>query len=330
MTYYIESRQTDPAYNLALEQAVFDSADPSDAYFMLWQNHNAIIIGRHQNTLEEINSAFVTEHGISVVRRLSGGGAVYHDLGNLNFTFITPAGTADKIDFSFFCRPVQKALLPLGVPVEISGRNDMTVEGKKFSGNAQYIKNNRIMHHGTILFDSDLQMLSGALKAKDKVESKAVKSVPGKVTNIKPYMEKIIDFQKFRDIFMKNMIAEFQMQELSLTSGHLEMAADLREKVYSQWDWNYGRSPPYTLRKTRRVEGCGKIDIFLDIGREGLIAGAAIYGDFFSRNEPKVLCDILTGHHLEYNELMAALAGTDISQYINALEANTFIKLLLE
>jgi len=148
---YIESRNSSPFHNLALEQFVFDNLGLENDCFMLWQNDNSIIVGKHQNTSGEINAAFVKERNITVARRLSGGGAVYHDLGNLNFTFITGAEKTEGIDFSVFCEPIGKALRSFGVPVEISGRNDMTVDGKKFSGNAQYIKNGRVMHHGTIL-----------------------------------------------------------------------------------------------------------------------------------------------------------------------------------
>ncbi len=154
MTYYLPSTNTNPYYNLALEQYVFDSLPREHSYFMLWQNDNSIIIGKHQNTVSEINAAYVAERGIRVARRLSGGGAVYHDMGNLNFTFITDS-RGDAFDFSMFCRPIQKALGEMGVQVEIAGRNDMTIEGKKFSGNAQYIKNGRVMHHGTLMYDTD-------------------------------------------------------------------------------------------------------------------------------------------------------------------------------
>ena len=130
---YIKSPSTDPHFNLALEQYVFDEMDRSQEYFMLWQNDNAIIIGKHQNTVREINSSYVKEHDISVVRRLSGGGAVYHDLGNLNFTFIVSENGLEQFDFGSFCRPIVKALGHFGVKAEINGRNDMTIDGKKFS-----------------------------------------------------------------------------------------------------------------------------------------------------------------------------------------------------
>jgi len=331
MIYYIESRDTDPSRNLALEQFVFDSLDRGHSYFMLWQNHNAIIVGKHQNTLEEINAAFVKEKGIRVVRRLSGGGAVYHDLGNLNFTFITAADKQEGIDFAAFCEPIRNALLSFGIPVEISGRNDMTVEGKKFSGNAQYIKEGRVMHHGTILYDSDMGILSQALKpGTDKIESKGVKSTRSRVTNIRPYMKTDMSINGFWAALKDFMVSAFDMVELSLGPVQDAAVEELREKVYSQWGWNYGNSPPHTLRKARRIEGCGKIEILLDLGKEGIINNAAFYGDFFGNRDPAELGDLLKGHHLEREELKDTLKDTDISQYFHALDTGAFLALLLE
>jgi lipoate-protein ligase A len=331
MVYYIESRDTDPSRNLALEQFVFDNLDRKNNYFMLWQNHNAIIVGKHQNTLEEINAAFVKEKGIRVVRRLSGGGAVYHDLGNLNFTFITDADKQGGIDFAVFCEPIRNALLSLGVPVEISGRNDMTVDGKKFSGNAQYIKEGRVMHHGTILYDSDMGVLSQALKpGVDKIESRGVKSVQSRVTNIRPYMKTDMNVACFWAALKDFMVSAFDMGELTLGLGQNAAVEELKGRVYSQWSWNYGNSPPYTLRKARRIEGCGKIEILLDLGKEGIINNAAFYGDFFGSREPAELGDMLKGRHLEREALKEVLLGADISLYFHALDTDAFLALLLE
>jgi lipoate-protein ligase A len=337
MNYYIESRDTDPRRNLALEQFVFDRLDRSHSYFMLWQNHNAIIVGKHQNTHSEINAAFVNERNISVVRRLSGGGAVYHDLGNLNFTFITGAG-ADKahpleagIDFAAFCGPIQKALRSLGVPVEIAGRNDMTVEGTKFSGNAQYLKQGRIMHHGTILYDSDLSVLSQALNVpEDKIESKGIKSVRSRVTNIRPYMQTDMPINDFWTALKKFMFDGFDMREYVLSPEENAEVEKLTSRIYAQWSWNYGASPAYNVRKTRRIEGSGKFEILLDVEKEGIIKNIAFYGDFFGSADPEELGALLAGHHLNYGELKETLSDTDISRYFHNLGAEEFLSLLLE
>ena len=333
MIHYIESRHSDPYWNLALEQFVFDKLPAENSYFMLWQNHNSIIVGKHQNTQEEINASFVKEHNITVARRLSGGGAVYHDLGNLNFTFISDADKPGNIDFSLFCEPISRALKSFGVPVEISGRNDMTVEGKKFSGNAQYIKQKergpRVMHHGTILYDSDLSVLAQALKpGDDKIVSKGIKSIQSRVTNIRPYMNVDLPLADFWEALKNQISAAFGMEDYALGPEQKTEVDELRDKVYSQWSWNYGNSPPYTLRRARRIEGCGRIEVFIDIIREGKINNIGFYGDFFANQDPAELGEILRGHYFKYEEIVAAIGGLDISQYFNSLTKEDFLALL--
>ena len=172
---YILLDSTDPARNLAAEQTVFDLLPRDRSYLMLWRNDNAVIIGKYQNTLAEINKPYIDANQIRVVRRLSGGGAVYHDLGNLNYTFITDAGNTEVMDLHLFCQPVVRTLAVLGVKAELNGRNDITVDGKKISGNAQYLRSGRIMHHGTLLFDSDLDIVSQALKVdEEKISAKPI------------------------------------------------------------------------------------------------------------------------------------------------------------
>ncbi|MDR2953060.1 MAG: lipoate--protein ligase, partial [Treponema sp.] len=327
--FYVESRNTDPYFNLALEQFVFDSLDASYSFFMLWQNHNSIIVGKHQNTHAEINAAAVKELGINVVRRLSGGGAVYHDMGNLNYTFITNAGADDAFDFSAFYGPIKDALVSFGVPVETSGRNDMTVQGKKFSGNAQYLKRGRVLHHGTILYDSDLEMLSRALKvSNDKIESRGIRSVRGRVANIRPYMKKDLSIGEFWNALIKHIFESFSMREYVLSTEEITKVEELKERVYSQWAWNYGASPPHNVRKTRRVEGCGTFEILLDVGDLGIIKNVAFYGDFFGNVEPVLLAEMLKGLRLERSELAGALRNVDISAFFHNLDAETFLDML--
>jgi lipoate-protein ligase A len=327
----IESRNTDPRFNLALEQFVFDSLDGSQSYFMLWQNHNSIIVGKHQNTEAEINAAAVKELGISVVRRLSGGGAVYHDMGNLNYTFITDAGANNTVDFAAFYGPIKEALVSFGVPVEISGRNDMTVHGMKFSGNAQYIKRSRIMHHGTILYDSDLDMLSKALKvSNDKIESRGIRSIRGRVTNIRPYMKTDMPVGDFWDALKNYMFESFSMREYVLSAEEIGRVEELKKRVYSQWTWNYGASPPHNVRKTRRVEGCGTFEILLDVGTEGVINNIAFYGDFSGNEDPALLVEMLKGRHLERGEMYNVLRNVDVSAFFYNMDEETFLAILFE
>ncbi|HEU8383932.1 TPA: lipoate--protein ligase [Streptococcus pneumoniae] len=175
---YIINHSNDTAFNIALEEYAFKHLLDEDQIFLLWINKPSIIVGRHQNTIEEINRDYVRENGIEVVRRISGGGAVYHDLNNLNYTIISKEDENKAFDFKSFSTPVINTLAQLGVKAEFTGRNDLEIDGKKFCGNAQAYINGRIMHHGCLLFDVDLSVLANALKvSKDKFESKGVKSV---------------------------------------------------------------------------------------------------------------------------------------------------------
>jgi len=329
MFYYIDNTNTSPFYNLALEQTIFDCLDKKHSYCTLWQNYNSVIVGKYQNTAAEIFKPFIEANGINVVRRLSGGGAVYHDLGNINFTFITDADS-DGLNFSAFCLPVKEALLSFGVPAEISGRNDIVIEGKKISGNAQYIIGKRVMHHGTLLYDTNLDMLEKALSADGNIQSKGIKSVRSRVTNIKPYMKNDLPVEDFFKTLKEFLVKSFNMQIYTLKDNEIAAAENLRDTVYSQWSWNYGSSPPYNVRKSRRINGCGTVEILLDVAKEGKIANITFYGDFFSNDDPLKLAAILTGHHLERNELTKVLSEIDISRYFHNMDNDTFIELLFE
>lgn len=179
---------TDPYYNLAVEEYLFSHAE--EDVFMLWQNASTVVIGKNQNAYAELDLDAIRQRGITVARRITGGGAVYHDMGNVNFSFVSPHAGQEGIDFAAFCRPIVEALRELGVAAELSGRNDLLVEGKKFSGNAQHAANGRVLHHGTLLFDSDLEVLSAVLRPdEEKLRTKAIRSVSSRVTNLRPYLQ---------------------------------------------------------------------------------------------------------------------------------------------
>ena len=175
---YINNNSNDAYYNMALDEYVANHLNPDNDYFYFYQNTPTVVIGRNQNTIEEVNLDYVKKHGITVVRRMSGGGAVYHDLGNINFSFVVNYSQEDFNSMERFARAIIKALEKLGLKAEFTGRNDITLDGKKFSGNAQYVTKKRILHHGTLLFDSDLTVLTKALNVKaEKISSKGIKSV---------------------------------------------------------------------------------------------------------------------------------------------------------
>lgn len=327
--YYIESPYTDPSVNLALEQYIFENLDRDSEYCMLWQNDNAIIIGKHQNTFAEIDRQYVADHGIRVVRRLSGGGAVYHDLGNINYTFIAGDNNGGAFDFSTFCAPVLKVLKTLGAQPEINGRNDMTINGRKFSGSSQYMRWGRVMHHGTILFDSNLETVQRALSVpKDKLQSKGLPSVKSRVTNVKPHLSREVTTKEFFFILRDFLFREYGLVPYELTEKDWKAVRELRDAVYACWEWNYGRSPSFAIVKERRVEGVGKLEIHMD-AKNGVISRIAFFGDYFGNGDPGELSSRLIGRKLEESDLSDALAGVEIGCYFARLDRGTFIDILL-
>ncbi len=325
---YLVLDGVDPARNLATEQYVFDALPRDRAYFMLWRNDNAIIIGKHQNTLAEINEPYVRAHGIRVVRRLSGGGAVYHDLGNLNFTFIMDAGDTSKLDFRLFCLPVVRTLEQLGIRAEVNGRNDIVIDGKKFSGNSQYLREGRVMHHGTILFDSDLSVVADALRVDEsKIRAKGVKSVRSRVTNVRPLLPSDCTLSTFRETLLQNVLRETPGAPYDLTAEDLDAIEKLRAERYATYAWNYGASPECTLLRRARIEGCGTVEAYFAV-EHGVIGSLAFRGDFFSIDEPEALAERFIGLRPEKEQFEAALRGVDASRCFVGMTNEAFLALL--
>lgn len=327
---FIDVPSTDPAFNLALEQYAFDSLPRDRNWFMLWRNHNAIVIGRHQNTLAEINEAAVREKGVTVVRRLSGGGAVYHDLGNLNFTFIQDAAQGGRLDMGLFCRPVAQALRTMGVDAQVNGRNDITINGKKFSGNAQYSREGRVMHHGTIMYDSDLDAVGLVLRVNpEKIQAKGVRSVRSRVTTVRAHMPRPVPLEEFKALLLQEISRERPMEPYYLTEGDIAAVEAIKKSRYDRWEWNYGVSPPCDLPRCRRVEGCGTVEARIRL-KEGCITSIDFFGDFFSAVEPDELAQVLQGCPLREEDLRIRLAGVDVSRYLAGLATEGLIRILLE
>lgn len=325
---YLDLYTTDPADNLACEQYVFDALPRDRSYFMLWQNDNAVIVGKYQNTLAEINEDFVRSNGVRVVRRLSGGGAVYHDLGNLNFTFITDADALNTMNFRVFCEPVVRTLAKFGVKAEINGRNDMTIDGKKFSGNAQYRRQGRVMHHGTIMFCSDLRKVSQALRVDErKFQSKAIKSVRSRVTNVADYLPRRVTLAEFRRTLLADIAESAGGTPYPLTEKDLAGIEALRAARYATWEWNYGFSPDCSIRRSARIEGCGTVTVLLSVSR-GMIADMRFEGDFFSLLEPDGLAARFIGCRADAEGYAAALREVDVSAYFVGLTNAALLALL--
>lgn len=325
----IKNDSLDPRFNLALEEYVVKEMDPSKDYLILWQNAPSVIIGRNQNTLEEINREYVEKHGINVVRRLSGGGAVYHDLGNLNYTFVTTSTDEIRNNFRRFTEPVIKALARLGVKAEHTGRNDITIDGKKFSGNAQYYYQDRVLHHGTILFDSDLERVQEVLTVRaDKIASKGIKSVRSRVTNVVDYLPERISVKEFQELLEKLLLEERDEENsvYRLREKDLERVHQLREARYATWEWNYGKSPKFNLKKGERFAG-GYVEVLLDIDK-GLVVNCKIHGDFFGKREVAELEEGLTGLRHEPETIREYLARLSFEEYMAGITREEFFSCL--
>ena len=325
----VVNNHTDPRINLAVEEYVLNYLDPSEEYAILWQNEPTVVIGRNQNTLAEVNSSFIKERGIHVVRRLSGGGAVYHDLGNLNFTFIVDAEKERVSNFEYFTRPVIQALASLGVQAEFSGRNDITIDGKKFSGNAQYWSKGRLLHHGTILFNSDLSVVQEALNVKaDKLQSKGVKSVRSRVTNIYPYLKSPITIEEFKEILWKYLIPDGEGREYILSEEEWAIVHRIKEERYARWDWNYGASPECEIEKEARFTG-GKLELKFNV-KDGLIQDLHIFGDFFGRKDVRELAQLLNGKQYRESVVEEVLGRIEFGEFFFNISREEFLQCLFE
>jgi lipoate-protein ligase A len=323
----IRNESKDPHFNLALEEYALNYLDPKEDYVIIWQNEPSVIIGRNQNTTEEVNAKFIKDNNIHVVRRLSGGGAVYHDLGNLNFTFIVNSDKDVVSNFKKFTEPVINALGKLGINAEFSGRNDITIDGKKFSGNAQYYAKNRLLHHGTILFNSDLAVVQEALNVKiDKLQSKGIKSVRSRVTNIFPYLKQEVSVEEFKDILLRFLMGDenYKEKEYILNESDLSKIRELMEERYLKWQWNYGESPAFDVEKAMRFEG-GKLELKFNV-KDGLLQELKIQGDFFGKKDVKEVENILKGKQYRYESIRETLDYIDFIEYFSAITVDDFVE----
>lgn len=320
----IKHENTDPWFNLAAEEYVLKNF--TEDCFMLWRNANAIIVGKHQNTLAEINLDYVKEKNIKVVRRLSGGGTVYHDLGNLNFTFIMNGSDGQLVNFRKYTRPILDVMRKLGIDARFEGRNDLTIDGKKFSGNAEHVYKNRILHHGTLLFSSEISDLNNALRVNPlKYKDKAVKSVRSRVTNISEHLKKNISVTEFRNLIMDHIMSVYSdCLAYEFSDTDLKSILELSENKYSRWEWNFGYSPQYAMQKMIKTNG-GFIEIHLNVDN-GIIREAKIYGDFFNRKDISEVEDLLSGTPHTEEAIMEKLTSISFGEYFHNVDPPEFAK----
>lgn len=318
------NENTSLSFNMAAEEYMMKHFN--DDIFMLWRAERSVLIGKNQNAIAEINYDYVKENNIDVVRRLSGGGTVFCDLGNTNFAFIVTDKKSFS-DFRKFTKPILEVLQKLGVNAEFSGRNDLTIEGKKFSGNAQYKYKDRLLHHGTLLFSSDLGDLTKSINPpKIKYESKGISSVKSRVTNIKAHLKDDIDIMKFRKLINNHILETVDDAEFyQFTESDIKEIESIEKERFNTWAWNYGNSPKFKSTNSNKFKG-GVLEIHYEI-LKGKIQGVKFFGDFFSRHDVSDIETKLINVLHEENEIKSALSQFNLDDYFKNISADEVVSL---
>src|SRR5690554_1776672 len=321
---------TDPMLNLAMEKYVLKYIPTDDSYFLFYINKPSIIIGKNQNTLEEIIEPYIRQKGIKVVRRLSGGGAVYHDEGNLNFSFITADDGNSFHNFKKFTQPIVNALREMGIDAALSGRNDILVGDRKISGNAQFSQKGRMFSHGTLMLDADIDEVVNALKVNAaKIASKGIKSIRSRVANINEFLAEPLSMGDFKQLILEAIFKEQGgIEEYTLGPDDWEIINRISREKYQQWEWNYGSPPKFNIAKSKRFPS-GNVDVRLDV-HHGLITEVHIYGDFFGLGDVKELEDALLAVQFNRTGIEAALQRVDVKSFLGQISKEEFVDLLVD
>lgn len=327
---FIDAQSNDPKLNTAIEFYAFNELAKKDDVFMLWINKPCIVVGKNQNTTEEINQKYCDDNNIDIVRRVSGGGAVYHDLNNLNYTIISNGKQGQEFDFKSFSQPVLDALASLGVEATFTGRNDLEIDGRKFCGNAQYVRSGRIMHHGCLMFDVDTSVLSEALKvSKDKIESKGIKSVRSRVTNIKDHLpNKDMTVIDFKEALKKYMNEKFGMEEYTFSDEEMSKIKEIQKEKNDSWDWVYGKNPEFNIKRNRRL-ATGKIEANIQVDK-GIITAVKFFGDFFGVMDVSDIAHKLEGVKYTKEEITKVLEKEDINSYFLGATLEEVVEIIVD
>lgn len=324
---YIETGSKDVYFNFGLEY-YFTAVKPmNETVFLFWRTDPTLMVGKYQNTLEEINQKYVDEHKIQVVRRMSGGGTIYTDPGGWQFTFIE-YGDNTGIHFHEYIAPVIDALRSLDIPAEFNGRNDLVIEGKKFSGNAQYKLSGNTVHHGSILFDTDIeQMVKSTTVDEYKIISKSIKSVRDRVTNINDHLVTPMSTEQFKE-HMISYIMRGSPKIYELTYEDKQAIEKIADEKFRSWESKYGTNPKFSITKVGRFSG-GKIEFRMDV-KKGVIASANVYGDFFATDKAENIGKALVGCRFEKSDIENTLIKNNLSDAIYGITLDEIVKTIID
>lgn len=324
---FLKNPRTNPYMNLALDEYAMKHIDVGEDYFFIWQNEPSVIIGKNQNAMQEVNQAFIDENNIHVARRVSGGGAVYHDFGNLNFTFIIGVDDPGKVNYKKYVQPIIDALKVMGVDAEASGRNDILIDGLKISGNAQRMAGGKLMHHGTLIYDVNLEDMVQALNVDpDKIVSKGVKSVRSRVTTIKEHLPKGTTIEDFWNELHYYLSNKGQDKEILLSQKDLENIKHEADTRFSTWEWNYGYSPEFNLKNSKRFTG-GRIEVLMEVN-EGMIESIRFMGDYLGLRDVAEVEEKLVGVRFKTSDVVQVLSEFNLKLYFGGIGLDEIISVI--
>ena len=323
---YLRNHSTDVYYNMAFDEYALEQLPLDEPLFFLWQNRPAVIIGLNQNAYAEVDMDYLNQHDIVLARRITGGGAVYHDLGNLNYTIVGRSSDIER-DYPEYARHMLQALQALGVQAELSGRNDILVEGRKVSGYAKRVYKDRLMVHGTLMYDVDIEMLTRALTpATNKLETKGIASVRSRVLNLREHLPQFTSIDALAQALEHHLSRQYQDKEYTLTETQLAEIRAIAETKFTTPGWIYGRSPNDTIAYAKHLP-CGNVAVHMDI-KKGVIAQCSITGDFLGNTPIGTIENLLQGCLYERSALQQRLAKVNIQDFLDGTDINTFINLL--
>lgn len=325
---YLRNNHTDPYFNMAFDEYCLEQLAIDEPVFYLWQNRPSVIIGANQEVHTEVNLDYLKENNISLVRRVTGGGAVYHDLGNLNYTIVGCSEDLER-DYPEYTRYMLEALQKLGVPATLSGRNDILVEGRKVSGFAKRVCKNRLMIHGTLMFDVDIDKLTQVLcPPATKLQSKGIASVRSRVANLSEFLPDITDISLFKQHLENILSNNYADQEWTLSPKDIQNIELLAHEKFEKWEWIYGHSPRATLNFSKRL-ACGTVHIHLNIA-ENRINSCQFGGDFIGNLPTNELEKALTSLPYDRDAIYKVLTQMDVSRYFDGVTAIELLQLIIQ